>query len=148
VSTRSENSAASLLPLVGALLLPVPWIAFALQGFHGSPLLVGALSGAAILGAAFLLSWAAELIQMDVSQALALAMLALIAVLPEYAVDAVFAFQAGRDPVVAQAGYAVGLGPLLDPTRRGAIRRWPGHVHQALHHPRVAEPVPAAAEID
>jgi cation:H+ antiporter len=107
VSTRSENSAASLLPLVGALLLPLPWVALALQGFHGSPLLVAALSGAAILGAAFLLSWAAELIQMDVSQALALALLALIAVLPEYAVDAVFAFQAGRDPVVAQAGYAV-----------------------------------------
>jgi cation:H+ antiporter len=107
VSARSRNSAASLLPLVGALLLPLPWIGLALQGFHGSPLLVAALSGLAILGAAFLLSWAAELLQMDVSQALALALLALIAVLPEYAVDAVFAFQAGRDPVVAQAGYAV-----------------------------------------
>jgi cation:H+ antiporter len=107
VSTRSGNSAASLLPLVGALLLPLPWIVLAPQGFHASPFLVATLAGAAILGAAFLLSWAAELVQMDVSQALALALLALIAVLPEYAVDAVFAFQAGRDPVVAQAGYAV-----------------------------------------
>ena len=107
MNTRSEKSAVSLLPLVGALLLPLPWIALAPQGLHASPWLVAALAGAAILGAAFLLSWAAELIQMDVSQALALALLALIAVLPEYAVDAVFAFQAGRDPVVAQAGYAV-----------------------------------------
>ena len=56
---------------------------------------------------AFLLSWAAELLQIEVSQAFALALLALIAVLPEYAVDAVFAFQAGRDPLVAEQGYAV-----------------------------------------
>ena len=97
----------SLLPLVGALLLPLPWIVLARQDFHPSPVLVAVLTGAAILGAAFVLSWAAELVQMDVSQALALALLALIAVLPEYAVDAVFAFRAGQDPVVAQAGYAV-----------------------------------------
>jgi cation:H+ antiporter len=88
-------------------MLPLPWIALTLQGFHGSPVLVTALAGIAILGAAFGLSWAAELVQMDVSQALALALLALIAVLPEYAVDAVFALEAGRDPAVAQAGYAV-----------------------------------------
>jgi cation:H+ antiporter len=108
MSARSENSPASLLPLFGAVLLTVPWVALAAFGVQGAgPLRVATLAGAAILGAAFVLSWAAELVQMDVSQALALALLALIAVLPEYAVDAVFAFQAGRDPVVAQAGYAV-----------------------------------------
>ena len=72
-----------------------------------APWLVAALAGVAILGAAFLMAWAAELIQVDISQALALAVLALIAVLPEYAVDAVFAFQAGQDPAVAQEGYAI-----------------------------------------
>src|SRR4051794_30509087 len=96
-----------MLPLYGALVLPLPWIVLWAQGFHGAPLTIAACTGLAILGAAFLLSWGAELFQLEVSQAFALALLALIAVLPEYAVDAVFAFEAGRDPVVAQEGYAV-----------------------------------------
>ncbi len=54
--------------------------------------------GLAILGAAFLLAAAAEVLQLDVSQGLALAVLALIAVLPEYAVDFAFAWKAGKDP--------------------------------------------------
>ena len=49
-----------------------------------------------ILGAAFLLSWAAEAAQHDMSAALAIAILALIAVLPEYAVEAVLAWDAGQ----------------------------------------------------
>ena len=52
--------------------------------------------GAAIVGAAFLLSWAAEVAQLDISAGLALAVLALIAVLPEYAVDFVFAWRGGQ----------------------------------------------------
>jgi cation:H+ antiporter len=107
MTQRARTSARGLLPVAIAVCLPLPWIALNLQGAHAAPLVVATLAGIAILGAAFLLSWAAELIQLEVSQALALAVLALIAVLPEYAVDAVFAFQAGQDPVVAQAGYAV-----------------------------------------
>ena len=53
------------------------------------------LFGVGILGAAFLLSWGAEVAQLDISQALAIAFLAFIAVLPEYAVDLVFAWKAG-----------------------------------------------------
>ena len=45
-----------------------------------------------------MLSWAAELAQFEIPQALALALLALIAVLPEYAVDMYFAWTAGKDP--------------------------------------------------
>jgi len=52
--------------------------------------------GLGIFGAAFLLSWAAELAQLYISQNLALALLALIAVLPEYAVDMYFAWMAGN----------------------------------------------------
>jgi cation:H+ antiporter len=51
--------------------------------------------GVAIVGAAFLLSWAAEVAQLDISAGLAIAILALIAVLPEYAVDFVFAWEGG-----------------------------------------------------
>jgi cation:H+ antiporter len=51
--------------------------------------------GGAIVGAAFLLSWAAEVAQLDISAGLAIAVLAFIAVLPEYAVDVVFAGKAG-----------------------------------------------------
>jgi cation:H+ antiporter len=51
--------------------------------------------GVAIVGAAFVLSWAAEAAQVDISAGLALALLALLAVLPEYAVDFVFTYKAG-----------------------------------------------------
>ena len=57
--------------------------------------------GMGILGAAFLLSWAAEVAQMDVSRGLALALLALIAILPEYAVDLYFAWVAAYEPEYA-----------------------------------------------
>jgi cation:H+ antiporter len=54
--------------------------------------------GFAILSASFLLAWAAEALQLDISQGLALTVLALIAVLPEYAVDFTFAWKAGKNP--------------------------------------------------
>ena len=60
------------------------------------------LFGLAIVGAAFILSWAAEAAQLDISAGLAIALLALIAVLPEYAVDFVFADKAGH--AVAEFG--------------------------------------------
>lgn len=51
--------------------------------------------GIAIIGAAFILSWAAEAAQVDINGGLALALLAFLAVLPEYAVDFVFTVNAG-----------------------------------------------------
>src|SRR3954463_5600492 len=54
------------------------------------------LFGMAIVGAAFMLSWAAEVAQLDISAGLAIALLAFIAVLPEYAVDMVFAWKGGN----------------------------------------------------
>ncbi len=50
--------------------------------------------GVAIFAAAFMLSWAAEVVQIDISESLAVAILALLAVLPEYAVDFVFTWNA------------------------------------------------------
>ena len=56
------------------------------------------LPGLAIFGSAALLSWGAELAQLEMPQALALAFLALVAVLPEYAVDMYLAWTAAKDP--------------------------------------------------
>ena len=66
-----------------------------------SPYLAAALFGVGILGAAFLLSWAAEVAQIDIPRGLALAILALIAILPEYAVDLYFAWVAAYQPEYA-----------------------------------------------
>ena len=61
------------------------------------PLAVAAvIFGLAIVAAAFLLAWGAEAAQVDISAGLAIAVLAFIAVLPEYAVDMVFASKGGR----------------------------------------------------
>jgi cation:H+ antiporter len=79
-------------------LLCLQWIVVHFSGAHPPPHWMVLSSGVAIFGAAFMLSWAAELAQKDIPQALAIALLALIAVLPEYAVDMYFAWQAGKDP--------------------------------------------------
>ena len=83
--------------------LPGVWLGF--SGTHISPIIGSILFGAAIFGAAFILSWAAEAAQIDISQSLAIAIMALLAVLPEYAVDFVFTWKAAHDP--EQAHYAI-----------------------------------------
>ena len=65
-------------------------------GLHLDPSLEALIFGLGIVGAAFLLSWAAEVAQLDVSASLAIAFLALIAVMPEYMVEAVLAWDAGE----------------------------------------------------
>lgn len=72
-----------------------------------SPLLEVAAAGLAIMSAAFLLLWACDAAQADISQALALAAVALISVLPEYAVDMYFTWQAGQHPLSNYASYSV-----------------------------------------
>jgi cation:H+ antiporter len=88
------------LPLAVAACLPGAYLGAAdyLSLPHPAlpPALAALMFGGAIVGAAFVLSWAAEAAQVDVSAGLALALLALLAVLPEYAVDFVFSFQAGH----------------------------------------------------
>lgn len=84
--------------IAGASVFPLQWLLIHFSGLHLEPQWEALSSGISIFGAAFLLSWAAELAQLDIPQALALAFLALIAVLPEYAVDIYFAWQAGKDP--------------------------------------------------
>jgi cation:H+ antiporter len=62
-----------------------------------APPLLALVYGVAVIGAAFVLAWAAEAAQLDVSASLAIGVLALIAVLPEYAVGFVFAWKGGND---------------------------------------------------
>ena len=85
--------------------LPLPWVMAAAWGGLGmSPVAIALLAGIAILGAAFMLSWACELAEREIPQAVALLVLALVGVLPEYAIDLHFAWRAGEDP--SYAAYA------------------------------------------
>ncbi len=93
-----------ILPLGIVAVVAVPGLFFRMAGFHVDPL-VGVLAfGAAIVSAAFALAWAGEAAEMDISGGLAVGLLAIIAILPEYAIDLYFAFSAGSDP--SQAAYA------------------------------------------
>jgi len=87
--------------------LAAPGIVLRLGGVHPEPVLGAIVFGVSILAAAFLLSWAAETAELDISQGLALAIIAIIAVLPEYAVDFVLAWKAGADPAEAEKGLAI-----------------------------------------
>lgn len=80
------------------LLIAAPAVVLRVTGVELAPVLELLTYGAAIVAAAFLLAWAAEAAQKDISGALAIALLALIAVLPEYAVDLYYAFRSGSDP--------------------------------------------------
>jgi cation:H+ antiporter len=88
------------------LISPLPWILSSSSPEMGIRAeLIAPISGVAILGAAFLLSWASELAERYMPQSLTLLFLALVSVLPEYAIDLHFAWQAGVDP--SYAPYAV-----------------------------------------
>ncbi|MGJ4846230.1 sodium:proton exchanger [Leifsonia sp. Le1] len=92
------------LPLGVVALIAAQGVALTLSGVHVPPL-IGVLSfGVAIVAAAFALAWAGEAAEVDISGGLAVGLLAIIAILPEYAIDLYFAFSAGSDP--SQAPYA------------------------------------------
>src|SRR5438105_14820539 len=59
-----------------------------------------------ILFSAFAIAWGAEAAQFLISQGLALAILAWLQTLPEFAVEAVIAWDAGRDPERAHLAIA------------------------------------------
>jgi cation:H+ antiporter len=84
--------------LIAAPLLALQWPVLHLfyhpMGLPWEPL----LPGIAIFASAYLLSWAAEVAEVDIPPALALGLLSLVAVAPEYAVDIYFAWQGGKDP--------------------------------------------------
>ncbi|MFC7132052.1 MULTISPECIES: sodium/calcium exchanger protein [Salinibaculum] len=95
--------------LVAAAALSVPWVAIWATGGELGDVGTVAVSGVAVLGASFLLAWAAETAEKDVPRAFAIAVLAVLAVAPEYAVDALYAWSAGSGGATAEA--CAGLAP-------------------------------------
>ena len=78
-------------PVLLCLLLMAPATLLRLSGARPAPLAALLIYGGAVVAASFVLAWAAEAAEVDISGGLAVALLAVIAVLPEYAVDLYFA---------------------------------------------------------
>ena len=100
---------------------PGSWIllaGFAYLGIHLHPILDTFIFRMGIVGGAFLISWAAKAAQLDVSASFAIAILALIAILPEYTVQAVLAWDAGQSYDVASGTEMLLLVPTMRSVRK------------------------------
>ena len=110
----SERLRHPLLAVAATLLVTVPWVATrtGLSPVGVEQLSTGAvvsLSGLAVLGASFLLAWGAETAEKDVPRAFAIAVLAVLAVAPEYAVDALYAWNAGANAGTVEGARSANL---------------------------------------
>ena len=83
-----------------AIALTIPALVLRVTGFHphDSPIVGLSVFGLCVVAAAFLLTWAAETAEQDMGSGLAIVFLALVTVLPEYAVDVYLSWKAGDDP--------------------------------------------------
>ncbi|ADB58502.1 sodium:calcium antiporter [Archaeoglobus profundus] len=79
-----------------AITFTFPWIFSYIYQIHYPPHVTALISGSAVISSAFLISWSAETAEIDIPRSLSLAVVALLAVLPEYAVDVYFAWMAGK----------------------------------------------------
>src|SRR5690349_22761824 len=89
-------------PIGLCVALAVPALVLRLAGVHPAAALSLAAFGTAVVASSFLLAWAAEAARLDIAGPLAIAILAIIAVLPEYAVDLYFSYTAGHNPDYVQ----------------------------------------------
>ena len=89
-----------------ALLAAAPAMYLRFTGLRPGPILDAGIFGLAVLAAGFILSWGAEAAESRVSQGLMLAGLALVTVLPEYAIDIYYALRAGQAPGSNYVHYA------------------------------------------
>ncbi|TWE27765.1 cation:H+ antiporter [Prauserella muralis] len=92
--------------LAGAAALCVPALVLRFAVGHASPVLGTFVYGAAFIGAALLLVWGTELAELEVPTGVALSALAVVAILPEYAIDLQFAWRAGENPAMAPLALA------------------------------------------
>ncbi len=108
-STSAKSSRKGWILLFLAISLTLPGLYLRLADTLEGPLPPATVSalllGLTMVGAAFLLAWASDVAQLDVSRSFAFAVLAVVAVLPEYSVDASFAYRAASDPI--QGEYAI-----------------------------------------
>lgn len=96
-----------------AVATTLPGLIAVLSGAHldtNAPLVGALVFGLAVLGSAFLLSWSVETAQKEVPAALALSVLALVAVAPEYAVDISLTYQAATNPAYQELAVANMIG--------------------------------------
>lgn len=89
-----------------AVLVTTPALYLRFTGGRPDPILDALFFGIAILAAGFMLSWGAESAEGQISSGLILAVVALVTVLPEYAVDIYYAWRAGQDPQSNYVHYA------------------------------------------
>ena len=89
-------------PIAVCVALTVPALVLRLGGVHPAAALSLAAFGTAVVAASFLLAWGAEAARLDIAGPLAIAILAVIAVLPEYVVDLYFSYTAGHNPDYVQ----------------------------------------------
>lgn len=103
MTTATGSSNAKMwLVILGAVVLALPGLVLRLGHLEPMGTITDTLVyGLAIVACAFMLAWAAEASEVEISAGLATAVVALIAVLPEYAVDMTFAWKAGQDPAFA-----------------------------------------------
>nr|WP_082973264.1 sodium:proton exchanger [Mycobacterium sp. E2327] len=100
-SSRARRFTLTRSALITAVFI-APAVVIRIIGLHLDPVAALLIYGSAVVAASFLLAWAAETAQIDVSGGLAIAVLALVAVLPEYAVDLYYAYVSGHDPDYTQ----------------------------------------------
>ncbi len=81
--------------------LTAPGVYLELSHSEISPVIGMLAFGGAVVAGAFVLGWISEAAELDLRGGLSIALLAVIAILPEYVVDFYFAFAAGTDPAMA-----------------------------------------------
>lgn len=105
--SKTHNSVREfVIPVSIAVLAIAPAMVLRVVGESESAPVNAALFGMAILAAGFLLSWGAEAAEKYIAAGFIIAIVALITVLPEYAVDFYYAYRAGQDPSSGYVAYA------------------------------------------
>ncbi|MFA4874998.1 MAG: sodium:calcium antiporter [bacterium] len=95
---QKTQKAIDYLIVILAVAAAAQWVFIRLVTEPAPSLYTALMAGLCIFSAAYLLTWAAELVQFDLPRSIAIILVALLAVLPEYAVDVYFAWKAGQDP--------------------------------------------------